>query len=72
MKIFPIGTHIKASVNSRHAGYTGTVVDPNGQYLLIRSDEDSPNPFAWKSITHGKGKFFCIDRNFVLKVKAPK
>ena len=69
MSTINIGDHVKGSLTSKHRNCTGIVVDPNGQFLIVKSDEDSPNPLAWSSIEHGEGKFFCLDRNLTIKLK---
>ncbi len=69
MKTIKLGDHVKAAITSKHHGYRGTVVNPNGAFLIIKCDEDSPNPLAYSSTTLGEGKFFCLDRDKASIVK---
>jgi len=72
MSKFKVGDHVKAAVTSKHYKCTGTVIDPNGDFILVKSDEDSPNPLSWKSTVHGEGKFFCLNKDLTIKIKEKK
>ena len=72
MSKFQIGDHVKAAITSKHYKCTGTIVDPNGDFILVKCDEDSKNPLAWKSTVHGEGKFFCLNKDLVIKLKETK
>ena len=68
-KPLAIGDHVKGGMTSKHHGYSGTVVDPNGEFIIVKSDEDSKNPLSYKSLIYGEGKFFCLARDLVVIIK---
>jgi len=69
MRKVKIGDHVKASHTSKHSGYRGVVVDPAGDFIIVKCDEDSINPMAYKSTTLGEGKFFCLDKRLLTILK---
>jgi hypothetical protein len=69
MKKLEKGAHIKAASMSKHKGCKGTVVNPYGKYIIVKCDEDSPNPLSYKSKANGEGQFFSMDIDYAIILK---
>ena len=69
MEQFKKGDHVKGAITSKHHNKTGTVINPNGSFMIVQEDPNAPNPLAYKSVMYPEGKVFCLEKRLAIKLK---
>ena len=72
MKQIKVNDHVKAALTSKHAGYTGIVLNADGSYLTVKTDSDKPNPLAYSSKLYPDCKVFQLARHLTVVLKPKK
>lgn len=65
-----LGTHVKMTGKSKHAGQTGIVVRDYDDHLIIKVDDETYDRSFKSSI--GEGKYLQVDAGCAVQIKENK